>query len=167
MARGRGLLMSALFAAVVAVAALTPRAQAFPPELTLYERWLLGSHMPLVEVAIVDEPCPAYINSFHISCYDHATRTVYLWSGQRRRRTLLHELGHAFDFEYFSNDDRIVLQSLMAVRSDVSWRWHGDPNGPRWPYPPEERFADRYRDCAMHGRTPFCELAIALAADPG
>lgn len=71
------------------------------------------------------------------------------WTYHDEHYLLLHELGHAFDFQYMTPASRAAFK--VAIGSPCSW-WSEHCPVPRWPghsVPPGERFAELYAACAL------------------
>lgn len=57
---------------------------------------------------------------------------------------LAHELGHVFDYQSLTDNDRLYLQRLLGYADDIDWHV-----GSRLEAPPAEAFADTYAKCSL------------------
>jgi hypothetical protein len=103
----------------------------------------------------------------HGGRYQHAPDgerivTICAWEGDsfgadlERRRTLLHEFGHAWDFANLSADDREALGELLGVEE---WNDHGDV----WEDRGVERFAETFVYALLD--QPRRQLKVDLECD--
>lgn len=93
---------------------------------------LAAARVTVYRAGCPDRPEPA--------CAWHAPERIWLEPGPfRTRQTLLHELGHVFDFTTLWNADRARFEDL--VDDHRAW-WGEGPNAPR------EKFAEAYQLCA-------------------
>lgn len=96
----------------------------------------------VVGIAIVQGPCPGVLPAN--SCYEPATRTIYIAPFQRDADNLMHEYGHAWDFLRLTDTDRARFQRIMGYPRSLDW-WQE----PRYRLAPGEEFANAYADCAL------------------
>jgi hypothetical protein len=105
-------------------------------------------------VTIIHAPCPAYAQP--TSCYDPVVRTIYITPrDERSRYALLHEYGHAWDFDRLTDPQRKRIQRLLGYSSARRW-WQAFPSRQT----PAEAFADAYAFCAM-GQWPRWALELS------
>lgn len=97
----------------------------------------------VIGIAVVPAPCPWQAHSN--SCYVPAQRAIYIAPEHANNRDILmHEYGHAWDYERLTDTDRRRFQRLMGYPSRLGW-WQE----PRYRKSPGEAFADAYADCAL------------------
>lgn len=105
---------------------------------------MIISLVQLVAVAaIVPAPCPYTVPA--TSCYAPGPRVIYIAPAHRRDAdTLMHEYGHAWDFQRLSNDDRERAQRALGFPKSQGW-WEER----KYRLSPAETFANAYADCAL------------------
>ena len=117
-------------------------------------------------VTVMFGPCPEYMPAQHFSCYYPTENTIYLLPEDQRdpeHWTLLHEYGHAYDFQVLKRADRLRFRRVMGYTPTRRW-WdskvrfsdRGDSLSPG------EAFAENYAACAGGFWWPnarrFCRL---------
>lgn len=111
-------------------------------------------------VSVAHHPCPAYkpVHGLSWSCYEPSTRTVYLARQDWRDRfALLHEYGHAYDFERMTDAEREQVKRILGYSQGRPW-WLDRPGTNA----PAETFADAYADCALGNRWRIRRLCSML-----
>src|SRR4051794_32411749 len=119
---------TALLAALAAVAAAVPAAQARPAPRLIDRhgkqirgrpaKWLQQSHMPLVggRIRLIIGNCP-HRPTFAGCVYSRNPRRLYLNMHSKNPKSVLyHELGHTFDFELLRRSDRKRFKRVMHLK---------------------------------------------------
>lgn len=101
-------------------------------------------------VTIVHAPCPTY--HYASSCYDPSTQMIYISKRDERSRfVLLHEYGHAYDFQRLTNTQRESFKRLLGYPAARDWWQMGHRDKPG------EVFADAYAWCALGFRPNYAK----------
>jgi hypothetical protein len=121
---------------------------------------LTGFVLSLVQlvagVTVLHQPCPIPPDDagHHYSCYEPSTRTIYLSHRDERAGAypLLHEYGHAWDFERLTDADRSRIKRILGYRQSRGWWSETEQDRETGMEKPGEVFADAYAYCAMGSR---------------
>ncbi|MEA2375934.1 MAG: hypothetical protein QOD53_2397 [Thermoleophilaceae bacterium] len=114
-----------------------------------YQRWVDRAKVPTPPGTFMlgrgDCPYEGYPSG--ISCSYLAERTIFLSEAGRNRWTLLHELGHEFDYWVAPAWMRDAFLNVIGYPRGGPWA--GPPGAPVWETTPRELFAEGYSACAM------------------
>jgi hypothetical protein len=115
-------------------------------------------------VTVAHQPCPFYPPDgagHRYSCYDPPTLTIYLSHRDERAGpfALMHEYGHAWDFERLTEADRSRVKRILSYRQSRGWWSETEQDRETGMLAPGEEFANAYADCALgKGRPKLCAL---------
>jgi hypothetical protein len=131
------------------------------PPGTPFADYAQQSKMPVPSVTVRVHYCPAYGPGWE--CYDPTENVIYVpRSGVKDRESFYHELGHAFDAHYLTDEDRMQL-ALELGYGPSDWYWQCNPKKAGCPLPPMEIFAEMYMECSLGRKSPDCRWIRSLA----
>jgi len=133
-----------------------------------YQRWVDQAEVPTPDATITvvetsaKEGCPGSA-TYAVACTAPTEQTIWLAPdvliGWQPRLTFLHEIGHNVDADLLTSWMRSRFLAILKLLG--AW---GDESSQ--PYPPDERFADVYAECAIHPFVPPHHLGFEPIGGP-